>query len=87
MKTTLKLLIAIVAVTLAVPAGVATASLWKADPPEGCEYQWNGTAWSLVDSNCPTGTCNPPVKVGAFIGQTLFVRCTPDPVSGCDCGQ
>lgn len=49
--------------------------------PEGCEYRWSDGDWVLVDSNCPTGHCEPPTGQGQFEGQTVYRPCTPD-----DCG-
>ncbi|MEB3270011.1 MAG: hypothetical protein VKJ09_15830 [Leptolyngbya sp.] len=60
----------------------ATAAAIQQPPPkpEGCEYQWTGSDWTLVDSNCPNGHCEPPNCMGSFVGQTVYVPC----VSG-DC--
>lgn len=39
-------------------------------------YEWNGSAWVLLNDSCTTGTPTPPSFPGTFIGQGAAGSCT-----------
>ena len=61
---------------LALVATATVAQDAKMPAPRGCEWQWNGSQWTLVVFNCFVENCSPPAMNGSFVGQTVFTACS-----------
>lgn len=69
----------VAAVAASALSAAAVTAVFAQQKPKGCEYQWTGNAWTLVDSNCPGSGCSVPANRGMFVGQTVYKPCDPIP--------